>query len=507
MSHSSGFVRACAGLAVLAATAWSLAQSSASWTPKPPDGGAAVTLKGEGVLQHAADLLAELDDGGSPRQTILYGARPFFEAHAIPFHADNWTAIEAILHEIQKTREAERLVPLRQALARLLTGDQYSVRKTLARALPPLAAVDTPSDNGSSLIVLWRPAADGDVFILERQDISLLKHKLAKPDDPYHEIARFGADTYRFDDSKLIRAGRDYQYRLRSAANPDQTIAESAVVQPKLQWTSLTKKWNLLAVVAVIAGAMFWFIEMSKSGRELKIRKIAGLEAVDEAVGRATEMGRPVLFVPGIMDMNDIQTIAGLTVLGRVSRVAAEHDATLEVPTARSLVMTAARETVQTAYLNVGRPDGYDEKKIYYITDDQFGYVAAVTGQMVREKPATCFYMGAFFAESLILAETGNTTGSIQIAGTAMPAQLPFFVAACDYTLIGEEFFAASAYLSGEPQQLGSLKGQDVGKAIGMFVAVMGILIGTIVVLGQLQQSVLGDVYWWIENRLLNVQS
>ena len=98
--------------------------------------------------------------------------------------------------------------------------------------------------------------------------------------------------------------------------------------------------------------------------------------------------------------------------------------------------------------------------------DDGLGYVAHIQGLMVREKPAACFYMGSFFAESLILAETGNAIGAIQIAGTAQPAQLPFFVAACDYTLIGEEFFAASAYLSGEPGQIGSLKGQDIGKLV-----------------------------------------
>jgi hypothetical protein len=128
--------------------------------------------------------------------------------------------------------------------------------------------------------------------------------------------------------------------------------------------------------------------------------------------------------------------------------------------------MTAAKETVHNSFLEAGRPDAYNDDKIYYVTDEQFGYVAYVQGMMVREKPAACFYMGAFFAESLILAETGNSIGAIQVAGTAMPAQLPFFVAACDYTLIGEEFFAASAYLTGTPEELGSLKGQDVGKII-----------------------------------------
>jgi hypothetical protein len=110
------------------------------------------------------------------------------------------------------------------------------------------------------------------------------------------------------------------------------------------------------------------------------------------------------------------------------------------------------------------------------VTDEQFGYAAYVQGQMVRERPAACFYMGSFFAESLLFAEMGNGIGAIQIAGTAQPAQLPFFVAACDYTLIGEEFFAASAYLSGEPEQLGSLKGQDVGKVI----VAAGIIAGSI---------------------------
>jgi hypothetical protein len=231
-----------------------------------------------------------------------------------------------------------------------------------------------------------------------------------------------------------------------------------------------------LAIIGgIICGSVVAFILAARSGMQLYIRKIAGLEAIEEAVGRATEMGRSCLFVPGVLDINDIQTIAGLTILSRVAQRAAEYDAKLEVPNSRSLVMTAARETVQAAYLSAGRPDAYNEDAITYVTDEQFGYVAYLTGQMVREKPAACFYFGAFFAESLILAETGNAIGSIQVAGTAQPAQLPFFVAACDYTLIGEEFFAASAYLSGDPDQLGSLKGQDVGKLIVAGLMIVGV--------------------------------
>ena len=138
--------------------------------------------------------------------------------------------------------------------------------------------------------------------------------------------------------------------------------------------------------------------------------------------------------------------------------------------------LTAARETVHAAYLAAGRPDAYNEDRIYYVSDEQFAYVAYLSGYMVRERPAACFYAGTFFAETLILAENGNAIGAIQIAGTAESSQLPFFVAACDYTLIGEELFAASAYLSGEPHQLGTLKGQDAGKVLAGVLLISGCL-------------------------------
>ena len=95
----------------------------------------------------------------------------------------------------------------------------------------------------------------------------------------------------------------------------------------------------------------------------------------------------------------------------------------------------------------------------------------------MREKPAACIYMGKFYAESLILAETGNSIGAIQIAGTASQAQIPFFVTACDYTLIGEEFFAASAYLSEKPELVGGVKGQDMIKLTIITVLIIGLFL------------------------------
>ena len=231
-----------------------------------------------------------------------------------------------------------------------------------------------------------------------------------------------------------------------------------------------------IAIVAMGA-TLLYFIRMAERGEDFYLRPIPGLKAVEEAVGRSTEMGKPVLYVPGIMDMDQVETVAGVIILGHVSKMTARYETSLNVPVSRSIVMKAGREMVRESYTMEGRPDLFQDDMVHYLTDDQFAYAAGVNGIMVREKPAACLYMGKFYAESLILAETGNSIGAIQIAGTASQAQIPFFVTACDYTLIGEEFFAASAYLSQKPELLGGLKGQDMLKAFVMAVILLALFL------------------------------
>jgi hypothetical protein len=226
----------------------------------------------------------------------------------------------------------------------------------------------------------------------------------------------------------------------------------------------VTDRIVMLFSILSLSATLIYYTRAAERGEEFYLRPIPALKAVEEAVGRSTEMGRPILYVPGIQDMDQVETVAGVVVLGHVAKMTARYETSLNVPVSRSIVMKAARESCRDAYTVEGRPDMFNEDMVHYLTDDQFAYAAGVNGIMVREKPAACMYMGKFYAESLILAETGNSIGAIQIAGTASQAQIPFFVTACDYTLIGEEFFAASAYLSQKPELIGAVKGQDMIK-------------------------------------------
>ena len=381
----------------------------------------------------------------------------------------------------------------------------------LAGAAPPpgiMVAKDRPDDAGDALIVEWT-LPEGMEPTGYRIQARPVRKGITRPDGkPWTDFVLLAepapGDTTAVIDGLTADERFEVQIEAVDADGVVLWAASSGVVAPKVNWFNLSRAW-LAILLGVVCGAVLVYITAARRGMKLWVRPIAGLQAVTDAVGRAVEMGKSVLFVPGLLDINDIQTVAGITILSRVARIAAEYDAEIKVPTARSLVMATARETVEASFLHAGRPDSYNADDVYYLTDEQFGFVAGVTGPMLREKPAACFYMGAFYAESLILAETGNAIGSIQVAGTAMPSQLPFFIAACDYTLIGEEFFAASAYLSGEPQQLGSLKGQDFGKVMCAALILAGCLLATIVSLSDsppagversleyLQANILGD--------------
>ena len=232
---------------------------------------------------------------------------------------------------------------------------------------------------------------------------------------------------------------------------------------------------NELSFVSILISCFMieYFIQKSKNGEDIYLRPIPAMKAMEEAVGRATEMGSSVLYVPGISGLDEIDTISGVIILGHVAGMTAEYESDLHVPCCVPIVMEAARESCKEAYLKKGRPDLYNDRMVHYVTDDQFAYAAGVNGIMLREKPAAIFYQGKFYAESLILAETGNSVGAIQVAGTGSSSQIPFFVTACDYVLIGEEFYAASAYLSGSPEMLGSIKGQDYVKVVCMLLIIV----------------------------------
>jgi hypothetical protein len=233
--------------------------------------------------------------------------------------------------------------------------------------------------------------------------------------------------------------------------------------------------WFGIVFVYTMVAFILLNIARAKKGKDLFIRRIAGLNAIDEAIGRATEMGRPVLMVPGLGQLNAI-SMQALNIFAYVARTAARFANPIRVCCADSAVYTVAQEIMRDTYQQEGLIERYDLDSVRFVSDRQFAFAAGVSGTILREQVAAAFFMGEFFAESLIFAETANSIGAIQVASSTEKTQTPFFIAACDYVLIGDEFYAASAYLTRQPVLVGSLIGQDWSKLLIAAVVLGGVV-------------------------------
>ena len=361
--------------------------------------------------------------------------------------------------------------------------------------------LDTPNDAGKSLSLVWKAAPS------DSKDRTVQVWVAESPPAAFQKVAEFPSNTRYVKTGDFpwwaqpadkgdhylklpsspafpITDGKPYAVKLLIREGAQDVWSEAAEGVSAPNYFNTAQVNNLVFVLA-FTGVLLGSIAAARRNPHVYLRRIAGLDAVEEAIGRSTEMGRPILYLTGSGGMSDVSTIAATVILGQVAKKVAHYETTLKVPHRDPIVMAVCQEIVKEAYVEAGRPDAFKEDTNFFITDDQFSYTAAVDGIMLREKPAANFFMGSYFAESLLLTETGASTGAIQIAGTDSDHQLPFFVTTCDYTLIGEELYAASAYLSREPVLVGTLRGQDFSKAFIMGVMVIGTALATVGVMLQ----------------------
>jgi hypothetical protein len=214
------------------------------------------------------------------------------------------------------------------------------------------------------------------------------------------------------------------------------------------------------------------------------LRELPALKAIDEIVGRCTEMNRPLMYNIGIITAGQPgniapQQVAGMGGLTYVARQVAEKGARIVAPTDTPVLVPTLQEIIRNAYASVGKEELYNDRMVTYVPSQGLTISMGISGLLAREKCAGSIWIGNAFTSIILVAETGYRTGAIQVMGTDSITNVPTLIAACDYVLIGEEMYAAGAILSEDPVQLGSIVGQDVAKLILLVLLVIGVALAT----------------------------
>jgi len=242
----------------------------------------------------------------------------------------------------------------------------------------------------------------------------------------------------------------------------------------------ISASWGVVILSTLIVVPSLVFIALARRKKFIPpVRRIRGVDMVDEAIGRSIEMGRPMVMTVGSPGIGPL-LLAVMGIMGHIARAAAKFRQRFFVPQNDVTVMALVSEYLNEVYRDAGRPELFRMEMTPYLSDQQFSYASGYMGLVHREKAGACFLIGSFAAESLILAEAGQQIGAMQVSGTVDYSQIPFLITSTDYTLVGEEVYAAGAYLSDDPVQKGSVAGQDAAKAVLIALFLTGVIWATI---------------------------
>jgi len=231
-----------------------------------------------------------------------------------------------------------------------------------------LEAFDTPNDAGGSITLTWARdvnAAAGTVYrvmvstdpsgsfypagevsaagSLMSEDPAAFGFWSGNDDRHYVHVEEFGLAG---EDQTRLETDLPYYFRLEARLGEENAVSGAAIEARAMENFFNWAKLNNFILAISFSAIILIYISIARR-RELYIRRIAGLEALDEALGRATEMGKPVLFMHGLYGMDQPSTIAAVNILGRVARRTAEYDTSLRVANYDPVVLAVSQEVVK----------------------------------------------------------------------------------------------------------------------------------------------------------------
>jgi len=238
---------------------------------------------------------------------------------------------------------------------------------------------------------------------------------------------------------------------------------------------------SAFVLLLILSAIMMYLMYQGIKGRKFVLkRSLPALDAIPEAIGRAEEMGRPVHYTPGyewLSGSRGTHSQIGMVIGSYVTRICAKLGTKITWSVSGDL-LPIAREIYRNAFIAEQRPD--EEIDVRYHPRGAGPFGTGCIEVMTSEKSATNMMFGGFGSEFPIVAEGGFRAGAFQIGGCSNPTMTPLVVAACDYSMIGEENFAAAAILSEDSIQLAGIVALDILKVIIVSLVILGALLNTV---------------------------
>lgn len=241
----------------------------------------------------------------------------------------------------------------------------------------------------------------------------------------------------------------------------------------------------ILTLVFLLAfvGLLLFFTGRIRVGHGPSLRRIHAFEALKGFTGRAVEAGRALhlsLGIGSVADETTADSLAGLSMLNYLAKQSTVTGVHPTISMADPTVMLFAQNALRAAHGDDIQGAEAAYRNIRWIAPQPAAYAAGVMSLLSLDDVEANVMVGTFGDEYLLMGETAARQKISHIGGTSDPNTLPFIYASAQKTLLGEEIYAAGAYLQKLPAHIGSLLAQDTMRWIIALVILGGVLIASL---------------------------
>ena len=228
----------------------------------------------------------------------------------------------------------------------------------------------------------------------------------------------------------------------------------------------------------LIAAVLLLGLTLLRRRRPGMLRPIDAYERLLRSVGLAVENGTRLHISLGrgnLFTARGGSALAGLAMLRRLAELTSVSDRHPIVTSGDASLAILSQDTLQSGYRAAGAEEQYRLNTGRLTGLTPFSYAAGAMPVTSDENVSTNVVLGDLGAESALLVEAADRENSNLVAASDnLSAQSVFYVSSQD-PLIGEELFAAGAYVGAGPAHEASLNVQDILR----WLIILAIIIGS----------------------------
>jgi len=222
---------------------------------------------------------------------------------------------------------------------------------------------------------------------------------------------------------------------------------------------------TVMSVFLVAALLLLAFTFLRRRRSSTVFRKIEAYENLNRAIGLAVEGGTRLHVSIGrgnLFTARGGSALAGLAMLRRLSEQTSLSDQPPVVTSGDASLAILSQDTLQSGYRAAGADDQYRFTTGRLTGLTPFAYAAGTMPVIRDESVSANVVIGDLGVEAGLLAEAADNEGADLIAASDNLSAQSIFYASAQEPLIGEELFAAGAYLGAGVSHDASLQTQDI---------------------------------------------